>query len=183
MKRFLARLWWVPVLFVAARLAELPWIKRLDAWLAAHEDLGAAIMGGTGVLGFVLMLGGIIASMMSDSEPLSSEEIEASLRRQRDAAARPYIWRRSRFRVKGASAGRGVEVETTFAAVKGACRSGEWRRDPYWRRFFVMALGAALMTIGLFGVFVVIAPGPVKILCAGTVLYVAVRTAVALARA
>ena len=183
MKRVLAWLWWVPVLFVAAVLAELPWVKRVDALLAAHEDLGVAITVGAAILGLLLMLGGIIASMMSDSEPLSSQEIEASLRRQRDAAARPYIWRRSRFRVKGASAGRGVEVETTLADFKGAWLAGDWRRDPYWRRLYVTALGAALLTIGVFGIFVVVAPGPVKILCAGTVLYAAVRTALALARA
>jgi len=181
-KRFFAWLWWIPILVVAAIVGEIPWIKRAGAWLDAHHDLGVAVTVGAAVAGFVLMMGGIIASMMDSGEPLSAGEIEDSMRRQRDAAARPYIWRRSKFRVKGASAGRGVEVETNLGAVKAAWRSGDWRRDPYWRRLFVTALGAALLTVGLFGIFIVVAPMPVKVLCAGAILYPAARIAMAFGR-
>lgn len=66
----------------------------------------------------------------------------------------------------------GVRIETTLPAMKAAWRSGDWR-EPHWRRIFLTACGAGLMTVGLFGIFIVIAPWPVKILCAGAILYVA----------
>jgi hypothetical protein len=72
-----------------------------------------------------------------------------------------------------------VEMETNLPAMKAAWRSGEWR-EPHWRRLFMTACGAALMTIGLFGIFIVIAPWPVKVICAGAILYPAVRLTQAL---
>jgi hypothetical protein len=75
-----------------------------------------------------------------------------------------------------------VEIETTLPAMKAAWRSGEWR-EPHWRRIFMTACGAALMTVGLFGIFIVIAPWPVKLLCAGAILYPAYRLVEALRRA
>ena len=76
--------------------------------------------------------------------------------------------------------GGAVQIETTLPAMKTAWRSGDWRTDPYWRRLFVTATGAGLMTVGLFGIFIVIAPWPVKILCAGAILYPAFRLSQAL---
>ena len=67
----------------------------------------------------------------------------------------------------------GVQIETTLPAMKAAWKSGDWRREGPWRRVFATAAGAGLLTFGLFGIFVVIAPWPVKILCAGAILYVA----------
>ena len=81
------------------------------------------------------------------------------------------------------SSGSGVRINSSLPAMKAAWRSGAWRRDPPWRRLFVTALGAALLTIGLFGIFIVIAPWPVKILCAGAILYPAVRLTMALRNA
>lgn len=181
-KRLLEWLWWIPILLAAVIVGELPWIKRLGDWVSAHHDLGVAVTVGATVAGFGLMMGGIIASTMIRGEPMSSEQIEASLRRQRDAAALPYAWRRSTFRVKG-SVGRSVEVETSLLAMKDAWRSGDWRREPHWRRLFATAIGAALLTIGLFGIFIVVAPMPVKVLCAGAILYPAVRLVMALRKA
>jgi hypothetical protein len=98
------------------------------------------------VLGFALLMGGIIASMMA----------------------------------AGTS---GVETETSLPAMKAAWRSGDWRREPQWRRLFVIAGGAALLTVGLFGTFIAIAPIPVKVICAGAILYPAIRLTLALRRA
>lgn len=76
----------------------------------------------------------------------------------------------------------GVQIETTLPAMKAAWRSGEWR-EPHWRRIFLTACGAGLLTFGLFGIFVVIAPWPVKILCAGAILYVAFQVITGLRKA
>ncbi len=182
MKRVLGWLWWIPMLLGAAVVGEIPWVKHAGAALDAHRSVGVGVTVTLTVAGFALMMGGIIASMMQESEPLSHEEIEASLKRQRDAAALPYTMRRSMFRLAGAGVGRSTEVETTLPAMKAAWRSGDWRREGHWRRLFTTALGAALMTVGMFGLFIVVAPMPVKVLCAGAILYPAIRLTQALRR-
>ncbi len=180
MKRFLARVWWLPVLVGIAVLSQVPWVIRLGEMLAAHQSVGVAITSGAAAVGFVLMMGGIIASMMRESEPISHEQVEESLRRQRDAAALPYAFRRSVYRLKGDALGRGLEVETSLSGYKRAWRSGDWWRDREWRRIYVITLGVVLMTVGLFGIFIVIGPMPVKLLCAAALIYPAVRLALAL---
>lgn len=75
-----------------------------------------------------------------------------------------------------------VEIETNLPAMKAAWKSGEWRRDPHWRRLFATATGAGLLTFGLFGIFVVVAPWPIKVICAGAILYPACRLTMALRR-
>jgi hypothetical protein len=67
--------------------------------------------------------------------------------------------------------------------MKAAWKSGDWRREGPWRRIFAVATGAGLLTFGLFGIFVVIAAWPVKILCAGAILYVAYQVVRGLRRA
>jgi hypothetical protein len=70
----------------------------------------------------------------------------------------------------------------SVAEVKRAWRSGAWRTRP-WRPLFAGLAAAALMAIGLFGLGVVLAPAGIKALCAGALLYAAVRAAIAFARA
>ena len=105
---------------------------------------GLVVTVGATLVGFALMMGGIIASIMAAEHG-------------------------------------SVEVETTLPAMKAAWRSGAWR-EPHWRRIFLTACGAGLMTVGLFGIFIVIAPWPVKLICAGAILYPAYRLTVALRR-
>ena len=104
---------------------------------------GLVVTVGATVVGFALMMGGIIASMIAAEQG-------------------------------------SVEVETTLPAMKAAWKSGEWRRDSQWRRVFTIATGAGLLTFGLFGIFVVIAPWPVKVICAGAILYPVYRVTIAL---
>lgn len=107
---------------------------------------GLVVTVGATVIGFAMMMGGIIASMMASEH--------------------------------GA-----VHVESSLPAMKAAWKSGDWRTEPHWRRLFVTAAGAGFLTFGLFGIFVVIGPWPVKILCAGAILYPAIRLVDALRRA
>ena len=74
-------------------------------------------------------------------------------------------------------------IDAPFAGIKKAWRSGEWLRDEHWRRLFVTAGGGTLLLFGLFGVFVVVGPMPVKLLVAGAMAYAAARTVWGLARA
>ena len=76
------------------------------------------------------------------------------------------------------TAGRGGSFSDTmsFREVKAAFRARAWRTSRRWRRFLVMAAGAALMTVGLFGLGIVFAPAGLKLLCAAAIVYVAVQT-------
>jgi hypothetical protein len=67
--------------------------------------------------------------------------------------------------------------EDSFAGMKEAWRSGQWRRDPHWRRLLVVASGAALLMYGLFGLLLVIGPGPIRVIAAGALVYATVMTA------
>jgi len=75
------------------------------------------------------------------------------------------------------TAGRGGSFSDTmsFREVEAAYRARAWRASRRWRRFFVMAAGAALMTVGIFGLVTVFAPAGLKLLCAAAVLYAAVQ--------
>ena len=70
-----------------------------------------------------------------------------------------------------AVAGRHGEGKATFREVKRAFHTGAWRQSPRWRRMFLMLLGVALLTFGLFGLGVVVGPGSVKLLCSLALLW------------
>ena len=42
-----------------------------------------------------------------------------------------------------------------MAAMIAAWRSGEWRRDPAWRRLFVITMGASAFVCGMLASFIV----------------------------
>jgi len=83
------------------------------------------------------------------------------------------------------TAGRGGSFSdrVSFAEAKAAFRARAWRVSRRWRRFFVMAAGAALMTVGLFGLGIVFAPAGLKLLCAAALVYTAVQVVRGLRRA
>lgn len=74
-------------------------------------------------------------------------------------------------------AGGAFEEERSFREVKQAGRSGAWRYDPAWQRFFALAAGGLLLVCGMFSLFIVIGPPFVKLLMVGALLYAVARTA------
>jgi hypothetical protein len=78
---------------------------------------------------------------------------------------------------------RSFEGEASFSNVKRAWRSRSWRYSREWRLLFLMGLGALLLTVGLFGFFVVIGPPTVKLICGGALIYALVRTVYAFSQA
>ncbi len=83
----------------------------------------------------------------------------------------------------GAAAGQQASGEASFAGIKDAWRTGEWRRDAQWRRLFVIAAGAILLFYGIFGLILVIGPVHIKVLFAGAMAYVTAMTVKGFARA
>jgi hypothetical protein len=75
--------------------------------------------------------------------------------------------------------------EETFALaeVEAAWRARAWRVSPTWRRRFALLAGATLLTLGLMGIALALAPVGLKLVIAGFLVYAALRTLAALRRA
>jgi hypothetical protein len=170
------------VVLLAAVLSELPGLKQAGQAIDRRHDPLRGVTIGLTALGFTVFMGGILRMLMASGKPMIHKEVEDAISRRR-SAGNPVVWRASAHRVFGVAAGRQVATEDSFAGMKEAWRSGEWRRDPHWRRLFLVASGAGLMMYGLFGLFVVIAPGPIKVIATGALLYATVMTARGFARA
>lgn len=70
----------------------------------------------------------------------------------------------------------------TLRQMSRALRSGRWLRSTVWRRRVVVTTGVALLTLGLFGIFVVVGPPGVKLFLISCFLYGAGAGALALRR-
>lgn len=157
-------------IFAGAVISEIPpfpgWFSMVDAhrtpWLIATAS--------SAVIGFVLLMGGILDLIRAQHRALThddAEDVERSVR----MAARPVTWRATSYRVWGRATGREGSDEFTFRAMKQAWNSGAWCRETVWRRRYVSAVGALLMTIGLFGLSFTLTPPAIKVLTGGALLY------------
>ena len=170
-------LWAVLLLLAGIVLSEVPILKSAERMIARSEGPLLALTIGVAVCGFAVMMGGIFSMLLAGGASMTHEEIEDSMRRQRDASSLPYVWRRSTYRFSGVAAGQQGSMEASFSGIKDAWRTGEWRRDPHWRRLYVIAAGGTMLAFGLFGIFIVIGPMPIKVLMFGALAYATVRTA------
>jgi hypothetical protein len=59
----------------------------------------------------------------------------------------------------------------TLRQMTEALRSGRWLSSRAWRRRIVITVGVCLLTLGLFGSFLVVGPPGVKLFLASCVLY------------
>jgi hypothetical protein len=160
----------------------VPALKDLEALLARHETVLLAITIGMAAIGFVTFMGSIVVRIFGGAaEPMTATEVE-DLARSVNLEARPAFGRVTRYRFRGRSAGASFSDRFTLREARHAWRSGAWRTDPRWRSNFVVMVGVMLLTIGLFGTFIVVGPNGVKLLCAGALLYAAGRTVAGLVR-
>ncbi|MGH6890831.1 MAG: hypothetical protein ACREEP_01095 [Dongiaceae bacterium] len=147
----------------------------VEYWLQQHALLFQAITIGMTIVGFLFFMGGCVYRMMAAGEAITHEEAEELSRSMRDSLAWPYIWRRFTYRILGKTAGMSFRDEASFREVKEAWKRRAWREGPRWRSNFIIAGGALLMGIGLFGfVFVMGAPS-IKMLVAVAIVYAAAR--------
>jgi len=169
-------------IFVGAVISEIPpfpgWFEMVDTnqtpWLVAT--------GSAAVLGFALMMGGILDLIMAQDRTLSHEEAE-DVERSVRLAAQPVAWRATSYRVWGRATGREGSDEFTLAAMKQAWRSGAWCRQTVWRRRFITATGAALLAIGIFGIAFTLGPPPIKVIVSAAMLFACAMLARGLWRA
>jgi hypothetical protein len=157
-------------IFVGAVISEIPpfpgWFKMVDA----HQTPWLVVTGSSAVLGFALMMGGILDLIMVQDRTLTHEDVE-DVERSVRMAARPVTWRATSYRVWGQASGRGGSDQFSLREMKQAWRSGVWWRETVWRRRFITATGAALLAIGLFGIAFTLGPPPIKTIVGAAMLY------------
>jgi len=151
-------------------------LQDLDRYLQQHRVGYLLLTGGLGLVGFVLLMGSALDLIMSKGEPMNHEEVEDVSRSARDMAARPYSWRKSIYRLWGEGRGREGHDEFSFRTLKDAVRDGIWWRESVWRRRVIATAGALLLTIAIFGLFIVVGPPTVKLVTGGALLYALART-------
>jgi hypothetical protein len=73
----------------------------------------------------------------------------------------------------------------TFAMgdIKAAVRTGQWLRDPEWRKVTWVIFSALVLALGIFGIFLVIAPPGVKVIIVIIMIYMAAMVGRAVVRA
>ena len=169
------------VLVVIAIGQLLPPMRALDAFLKEHKGLQNTLLVVTVAMAIVGALTLALAQFLpAPKRPtgMSEEEVEA---------LSPPVEHRESKRVRRGTFSRegrrSFTGEASFAGVKEAWRLGSWRYNRNWRLLFVMALGALLVLLGLFGLFIVIAEPGVKFLVILVLVYALGRTAWGLARA
>ena len=161
----------------------VPVLKDLEYLITRHETVLLVVTIGATVIGFVLFMGSVVVRIFGGAaEPMTATEVE-DLSRSVSMEARPVFGRVTRYRFRGRSAGASFSDRFTFGEAKDAWRRCAWRTNPRWRSNFVVMFGVMLLTIGLFGTFIVIGPNGVKLLCAAALVYAAVRTITGFVRA
>lgn len=163
-------------IFAGAVISEIPPFPEWFAIVDVHQTPWLVTTGSFTVLGFVLMMGGILDLVMAQDRTLShkgAEDVERSVR----LAARPVAWRATSYRVWGRATGRKGSDEFTLAAMKQAWRSGAWCRETVWRRRVITATGAALLATGLFGIAFTLGPPPIKAIVGSAMIYACVMLA------
>ena len=160
----------IALAFVCAVLAELPPIEGLVELVDRHRSTLLVPVVGVLSLGFLLFMGGVLALLFEQGEPMTHSDVENQARSVR-FGRRPAAWRASTYRLRGKGAGVAGEDRFTFAELKHALRSGLVRRDPVWRRRLVVVIGGLSTSLGLMGVFVVIGPPWVKVLFAAASIF------------
>ncbi len=82
------------LVFVCAVVAELPPSRNAIAWIQHRERPLLWVTGGLGVVGFTLMMGGILKLLMDQNQSLGHTEVE-DVERSVHLAVRPVAWRAS----------------------------------------------------------------------------------------
>jgi hypothetical protein len=167
---------------VAIMLSELPVMKQAGRVIDSHRALLLPAAIGLAAFGFTVFMGGILSMLMASGNAMTHEEIESAIAERR-FAGQPSVWRASAHRVFGDAAGQQASGEASFAGIKDAWRTGEWRRDTQWRRLFVIAAGGVMLFYGIFGLLLIVGPMHIKVLVAGAMAYVTAMTARGFARA
>jgi hypothetical protein len=172
------------LVFVVIILGEvIAQLTGFDQIIARHEGVLLPATVAITALGFMLFMGGILYRIFgADGAPMSHADVE-DLSRGSAFDRHPSLARASAYRFRGKSAGSSFSDAFSISEAKAAWKQRAWRDSLRWRGNFVVMAGAFLFTLGLFGIFIVIGAGGIKLLCAGAIGYALIKTIIAFARA
>ena len=174
--------WWAMMLFLVlvARLAadHLVPLRMAESFLAMHR--AAAVGGAIGVaaLGLVLFIIALIELALQSgagAAPLDRTAAGPPVPKQIVCESPEFAYRRSAGRFVGKSVNLEVQDSWTVKEMKDVWHSGEWKRDPVWRRRYTAFAGAMLLVLGGFGFWVVYGPPWIVLLCGAALFYALVR--------
>ena len=134
-------------------------------------------------LGLMLFMVEIMLRLYEKGKPMSHGEVEEQFRIAQNIRAIPYLKRVSKYRIFGKAEGRQFSEELSLKDFKLAWQSGAWRRDTEWRARFAMVGGGLMAIFGGLATSAVVSPIALSLVCAGFLIYAAVRLAWALWRA
>lgn len=164
------------IVFVALVAGELiaP-VKQLEAYLIENRTAWLAAAIAFTSICFLLFMGGTIHLVLTGGRPMSLREIEQHRKSVGNQMARPYVWRRSIYRVGAAAVGSSGHDQFSLRELKQAWAARAWQVDAVWGRRFVIVIGALGMGLGIFSSIFVLAVAGLKLLVAAAVLYATVQ--------
>lgn len=154
----------------------LPPLQALERWIAPQREVLAWRVGGVACLGWVCLMGATIYRIVTGGGPLTRKEIAEQVGRVTSYHAAPMAVARGwRIRLPKRAWGAGFSDELSIAQFKAGWRQALWWSDARWRGLFLMGFGAALMTVGGFGLIIVLAAPGLKLLASGALAYAVLR--------
>jgi hypothetical protein len=157
-------------------------LLHIDDYFRQRQFLFLSIAIAMAVAGGLVSFWGVVSMVFTGGNPMSREEIER-LYAQKMLYGQSNAGHIARYHILGESAGTQAEENFSFAEMKIAWKAGLWRIDPVWRRRFLMLTGIVALLFGLSGIAIVMARLWIKLLVAGCIVYVVVRTLSGMRRA
>lgn len=130
-------------------------VTGLDDSIVRHEAVLTRITVAVMILGFTMFMGAIVTAILTGVRTPWSRPDEGS----------------------------SYHDQFSIREAKNAWRWRAWRDSPRWRVNFVVMAGIPLLAVGLFGLFIVIAPNGIRFLCGAALMVAIWKTAIAIVRA
>jgi hypothetical protein len=167
----------VLALLVIAIGSALPPLQALEEWIGPRRTALTWGVASSTFLGWLLLMGATLYRIWQGGGSLRREDIAEQIGRVKSYHAAPMaVFRAWRYAIPKRAWGAGFSDEVSIGQCKAAWRRQLWRSDSRWRGLFIMGVGAALMTVGLFGGVIVLGAPGLKLLFGGALLYAAIRT-------
>ena len=158
---------------------DFPPLAALAAFTQARRGplLGVAVA--LAAVGFVGFMGATLALVLETGGPIRRRGIPTYGRRRGE----PRLGRVPIGRVGRPALGAEGGEAWTVSEMKEAWRTGAWRRDPHWRRRYLVTASALVMSLGVLAIPFVLGPPGAQVVTGGALVYLLARVVQAAGRA
>jgi hypothetical protein len=170
----------IGIIALTAASQHLAALKMLEQILARNRNTLLAFTIPVAALGFIVFFVQLMLMLYEKGQPMTHTEVEEQFRLAQNTRMLPYLARFSKYRVFGTAEGRQFSEQLPLRDFKQAWQSGAWRHDKKWRARFTVAGGGLLTIFAGLATAAVVSPIVVALICAGFLIYAAVRLAWAL---